>query len=54
MPEMTVMCYKGVNKDASSCFPGEVSQENLKSVKTSEKMGVFRESKACTSSKHLT
>ncbi|XP_042605270.1 uncharacterized protein LOC109064071 [Cyprinus carpio] len=27
---------------------GEVSQEKLKSVKTSEKMGVFKESKACT------
>ncbi|KAA0712361.1 hypothetical protein E1301_Tti018635 [Triplophysa tibetana] len=29
---------------------GEVSQEKLKSVKTSQKMGVFSESKACTSS----
>lgn len=33
------------------CFPGVVSQEKLKSVQTSDKMGVFKESKACTPSK---
>ncbi len=34
-----------------TCFSGEVSQEKLKSVHTSDKMGVFKESKACTPSK---
>lgn len=33
------------------CFAGEVSQEKLNSVKTSDKMGVFKESKTCTPSK---
>lgn len=34
-----------------TCFPGEVSQEKLSSVKTSDKMGVFKETKTCSPSK---
>lgn len=40
----------GKCQEVNFLVSGEVSQEKLKSVKTSEKMGVFRESKACTSS----
>ncbi len=40
-----------INVILTTCFPGDVSQEKLKSVQTSNQMGVFKESKACIPSK---
>lgn len=40
-----------MNVVLTTCFPGEVSQEKLRSVKTNDKMGVFKESKTCIPSK---